>query len=196
MMETGKEDGISPDHREEDTVLLTQTLQGDPKAGSTLFRRHIDALYAFVYHRVGTDRAAAEDIVQEVFVDAWRNLGQFRPDARFPAWLVGIAKRKLARHYRDASRTGAAHTGLVLETLEDGGPMPGDALESEEASLAVTRGLALVAPDVRELLLLKYRDGLSMKEIAQRQDSSAEAVNSRLQRARQTFKKALAEPDA
>jgi RNA polymerase sigma-70 factor (ECF subfamily) len=181
---------------EEDAVLLAETIKGDPNAASTLFQRHIGSVYAFVLKRVGSNQVVAEDIVQEVFFDAWRNLRQFRVDARFPAWLVGIAKRKLARHYRNAAPCVEACSSRVLDTLSDDGPMPGEALETQEAELAVTKGLALVASEARELLLMKYRDGLSMKEIALALNISAAAVNSRLQRAREAFKKALAEPDA
>ncbi|MHC4780797.1 MAG: RNA polymerase sigma factor [Planctomycetota bacterium] len=177
-------------------MLLAETLKGDPRAASTLFRRHVDSIYGYVFKRVGADRATAEDIVQDVFVDAWRNLDRFRLDGRFPAWLVGIAKRKLARHFRNESRKAEVGAATVLDSLSDDGPMPGEALESREAGLAVTRGLALVGAEVRELLLLKYRDGLSMKEIAGRLGASVEAVNSRLQRAREAFKKVLAQPEA
>ncbi|MHC5036700.1 MAG: RNA polymerase sigma factor [Planctomycetota bacterium] len=174
---------------EEDAVLVTHTIRGNEEAAAELFRRYVDPLFGFIFVRVGRDRGLAEDITQDVFFEAWRNLDRFRTDARFPAWLVGIAKRKLAKHFRKP----AVKTSPLVERLFAEAPGPESTLEAEELALAVTQGLTHLHPDARRLLLMKYRDGLSQKEIAARLGTSPEAVNSRLQRARLAFKKALQE---
>lgn len=175
----------------EDVMLVAETLRGSESAASTLFRRHLDALFAFVYIRVGRDRALAEDLVQEAFVDAWRNLASFREEGCFPAWLTGIARRKIGRHFRSLAARPDSAGAAALAFLSHEGPGPAEALEAEEAALAVTEGLSEIRAEYREVLLGKYRDGLSLKEMALRFGTSPEAVSSKLQRAREAFKNAL-----
>lgn len=180
---------------EEDSELVSLALAGNSDAGSALFRRHVDTVYGFVHARVGRDHSVAEDVTQNVFLDAWKNLRSFRIEGVFPSWLAGIARRKLARFYRDRDRHPAVDVSFLLESLCDGGPDPAEALDAGQAAAFVTGALTRVSSAHREVLVLKYSDGLSLKEIAGRTGSSPERVNSLLQRAREAFRKALVPAD-
>lgn len=192
---------ITPDVRsdalsqEADAVLVAKAVQGDHHAASALFRRHVDAIYAFAAARTGGDRAAAEDVTQEVFVEAWQHLSSFRQDGRFPAWLVGIAKRKLARRYREAAREGRARSQQVLDFLEGREAGPGQALEDAEFASAVSEALLEIRPEDRSILQMKYARTMTLKDIAARLAISPGAANSRLQRAREAFKAVLKKRD-
>jgi RNA polymerase sigma-70 factor (ECF subfamily) len=174
-----------------DAELILAVLAGREDAAATLFRRHADAVYAFVLPRTGRDVAAAEDVTQETFLDAWRNLDRFEAGRNFAAWLVGIARRKLARFHRGRARDRSTDSARVLSFLEGTTPHPWDGLVAEEATLTVTDALARLSPEARSLLLAKYRDGRSLKEIGGELGIRPEAVSSRLQRAREAFKLAL-----
>jgi RNA polymerase sigma-70 factor (ECF subfamily) len=175
----------------DDTSLVAGTLAGSPDAAAALFRRYVDGIFAFAFVRIRRDRAAAEDVTQEVFSDAWRNLSLFRTGESFPGWLVGIAKRKLARHFRNEAMRPECGPGSLLDVLDEKAAGPEDSLDAEETAMEVSRALALVSPGARVVLLMKYRDQLSIKQIGERLGGTPEAVNSRLQRAREELRKAL-----
>ena len=169
-----------------DAELVERILAGEKGAASRLFRKYLDAVYALVYWRVGGRAEVAEDVAQETFVDAWRNLRRFDRAREFWPWLSGIARRKLARHYRSA-RPAAA----VPESVESGAASPVAELVSSELRRSV--GCALTSLQLRDqqLLLRKYVEARSLKEIGAELGMTEAAVSSALQRARQALREAL-----
>src|SRR5215210_488356 len=71
--------------------LVAQARRGDEEAFRLIFERFARPLISFIYDMVG-ERELAEDLTQETFVRAYRNLGALREEARFSTWLFGIAK--------------------------------------------------------------------------------------------------------
>jgi len=125
--------------------------------------------------RILRDRAEAEDVVQEVFVQVWRQADRFDPARGSPeSWLCTIARsRALDRLRRRASRR-----------EEPEGPAPGgvDAPRTEEA-LAVRKALETLSPEQRRALELAYYEGLTHSEIAARLGEPLGTIKTRIRTA-------------
>jgi len=183
----------------DDLALRDRVLAGDQVAAADLFRRHLEALYEFVHWRVGRDRAAAEDVVQDTFLVGLQRLDSFDGRSSLHTWLCGIAKnriRMLRRKRRplalaDVLADADAEVFDVLAELESA-ELPEWALEREETRALVGATLSSLPPDYRDALLQKYVDGLSVNEMAARAGKSPKATESRLTRARVAFTRVFA----
>lgn len=188
----------APTHAD-DLALRDRVLSGDREAAAGLFRRHLQALFEFVHWRVGRDRAAAEDVVQDTFVVALQRLESFDGRSSLHTWLCGIAKNRIrmARRKRaplamaDVLADADPEVFDVLAELESG-ELPEWALEREETRALVGATLSSLPPDYREALLQKYVEGLSVNDMAARAGKSPKATESRLTRARVAFTRVFA----
>ncbi len=160
-----------------------------------LHTRYFDSVFAYVSFRVPS-RAEAEDITAEVFVAAVEALPRFRGESRPAAWLLGIARRKIAeaacrrgrrRERLDAELTEEERETLGLLLASDAGQLPEEALLQDESRRVMRHLLAALPEPQREALLLQVAHDLSIREIAQVLGRSLAATNSLLQRARATL---------
>ena len=153
-----------------------------------LFDRHFDDVFAYVAFRLAGDLHTASDISQEVFVAAWRDRANLRtPDAE-RAWLLGIARHKVADHFRAHPRPRPPEVGLGRAAEVDAGSTHADAVARHRARL-VAAAMAKLADHQADLLEDKYIRGLSVRAIAQQRDTSEKAVESALSRAREAFRR-------
>lgn len=176
-----------------DRDLISAILRGDEAASGALFRRYVDGVYGYLLPRTGGSPQDAEDLCQETFVAAWTDLARFDPQGDFWAWLLGIARRRLSKSVRRSivkRRTERSLEGAGSQ-LEAPGPLLAERLVGKEASERVAACLSALPPRARTLLRRKYVDGKSVKEIALELDLTSEAVDSALQRARETLRDLL-----
>jgi RNA polymerase sigma-70 factor (ECF subfamily) len=156
-----------------------------------LHREHAGAVRAFVRRRIGTDDA--DDVVADVFVVAWRRLGDVPADARI--WLLGVARRVLANRYRTAKRQRALYERLAWEAerrpIAGGDPA---AAAAGHGAAAVLRALASLGARDREVLLLVTWDGLSHAEAATVLAVRPATLTMRVHRARRRLERALESP--
>ncbi len=156
-----------------------------------LYNQSFAYVYAYVFARTAGNGQLTEEIVQDTFTAAWLSLGEFKQRSSWRTWLCSIAKNKLRESYRRE---------ILKEKLEllDNGSLDerpsGIALEEivldNETRLNVLRVLEGITPLYRYALILKYMDGMRVKEIAGVLDRSAKAVDGILQRAKNVFEKA------
>lgn len=177
-----------------DLILSRRILSGDEEAAAAFFREHLDALYEFVHYRVGGDRAAAEDVVQDTMLVALERLTAFDGRSSLHTWLCGIAKNKI-RSARRARRTVSMEDLLeradpeidaLLAAIERE-PLPDWVLERQETQDLVGATLSSLSPEHRRALVDKYIDGLSVPEMASREGKGTKATESTLHRARLAF---------
>lgn len=159
-----------------DEDLLRDFLAGKAGAFEALVHRYAGELYAFVARFVSSD-AAAEDVVQETFIQVHQSAGGFDRQRRFKPWLFTIAANKARDHLRgrvrkrERSMDAAGGAGQIegqslLEVLSDPGEDPGAALERDEQRELV-RGIIDEMPEhLREVLLLGYYQRFPYKDIA------------------------------
>jgi len=117
----------------------------DQQAWANAYDKYVTSTYAFIAHLVKGDRTLAEELHQEAWLTAMSAIDQFAPDrGEFRAWLFGIAKRRVAMHFRKAN--GRSEKQLYEETDEASAAgnalLPDDVIEEVERADAVRAALA------------------------------------------------------
>jgi len=154
--------------------------QGEVGRLGELFERHHLALFDFLSRTTG-DRAAAEDLVQDVFVRILKYRGTYRDDGCFEAWLYRIARNARTDYFK--RRRPIEPLGLHDVDPPAMGPGPQQQLEARREADRVRQALQQLPDDKRELLVLaKYR-GLKYERIAAILDVEVGAVKVRVHRA-------------
>jgi RNA polymerase sigma-70 factor (ECF subfamily) len=144
-----------------------------------LFARYREPVYRFLCRLLG-DRAAAEDLTQDVFL---RALGAvYRAGDQERAWVFQIARNLARDHARRAE-----HRGPVVEVVDEPSPFTDRAV-----AMTVAAAIGGLADQDREMFLMREIGGLSYGEIALACDATADAVRNRLHRARLALRQALA----
>ena len=156
------------------------------------FKEEYRAMLAYVRGRI-RDTAArdGEDIVQDVWLTALRGVDRYEGRGRLYTWLCGIALHKVQDHWRRVGRDSSRRYSPPREdetdeTLDliDTEPLPEEVLEREETRELVREAVSLLPEHYRVVLLLKYVEQLSAREIAVMLSKSPKAVESSLCRAR------------
>jgi RNA polymerase sigma-70 factor (ECF subfamily) len=175
---------------------LHESLQRrDAAAWDEVYEEHVRELYGFVFRLVRGDPQAAADLFQDTWLDALGHVGQFDPKrGELRCWLFGIARRRVALHWRQRLAHGgtAAVAGaeIPVEVL-DGAVVPYDVIEHLEQAAVVQASLLALPPERRQVLVEKYVEELSVAQIAARTGKSPKAVESLLSRAREQFRALL-----
>jgi RNA polymerase sigma-70 factor (ECF subfamily) len=177
---------------EEDAALVDRASSGDAAALRALYDRHRPAVYRVARTFGELDRDDVEDIVQEAFVRAFRNLSGLKDRARFSPWLLTIARNRALTHLarRRAAQTMADDLERESESAEGAPPIDTES----EAELEVVRKLIAGLPEgpEKETVHLFYVVGeLSAREIAEKMGVGKSAVTMRLERFRTKVKKIL-----
>jgi len=166
--------------------LAIQAAQDDPRAFGPLYECYRDPVYRYLRSRTETAEEA-EDLVQQVFLRALDALPQYHPDrSPFVAWLLGIARNASidAHRRRRVTRT----WDLVPEVLRTGGSEVETEVISREEHGRLSRLFAALPPDKRELLVLRFVAGLTIREIAATLGKSEAVTKKQLFRTLQTLK--------
>jgi RNA polymerase sigma-70 factor len=152
----------------------------------TLVREHYDSVHAFVSASVW-DGATADDLVQETFVVAWRNLGRYDVTRPFGPWARGVAAKLLQNHRRKQGRSRViVCDSSILATLEESfrrlDHLRGESFEDKMDALRSC--LECLSPVQRQVIAMHYEDDQPCKAIATRLGMQVEAAKKILQRAR------------
>jgi RNA polymerase sigma factor (sigma-70 family) len=161
-----------------DAELIDASRRGERTAFGALVERYANMVEAVSY--AGTrDRTLGEDIAQDTFVAAWRDLDRLRDTAAVKPWLCGIA-RNLARkaRRRRGREVAAPEPDAVVERT------PFDVLHEGQAEKLVAAALARVPETYREALVLFYYEQRSTSDVADALGITEEAVHKRLSRGR------------
>ena len=144
-----------------------------------LYDRALPQVYGYLVARCG-EQSVAEDLTSETFLAAARQC----PDGPLSvAWLIGVARHKLADHWRRRGRE-----ERMLRAVDTPEAEVVDPWEGELDALRARQALAGVAPQHRAALVLRYLDGLSVPEVASILGRTVEATESLLVRARRELR--------
>jgi RNA polymerase sigma-70 factor (ECF subfamily) len=188
-------DGVSrltarPPGEPTDEQLLLDYRAGDKPAFATLMQRYQRELYHFLVRFLG-DRAAAEDVFQESFLQVHQSAGQFDPSRRFRPWLFTIAANKARDLIRSQARrptnplqasinSSDDDSGEFIDLMEAASSLPGEPMEREELQQQVQKTVMAMPEHLREILLLSYFHQFPYKQIGDILDIPLGTVKSRL----------------
>jgi RNA polymerase sigma-70 factor, ECF subfamily len=135
----------------------------DRAAFAVLYRRYLDRVYGYAFYLLG-DHHDAEDVTERTFLAALAAVDRFRDEgASVRAWLFRIAHNEIGNALRTRRRRRADSLDRVPEPAE--ARDPADALTASEDARRVRSALAQLAGDRRQVLVLRFVDGLSAREI-------------------------------
>jgi RNA polymerase sigma-70 factor (ECF subfamily) len=179
-------DGIS------DAECVRRLQRGETDAFEILLRRHEKAIFNLVYRMIGDYDEAAE-VSQEVFLSAFRAVGQFRGDANFSTWLYRIAlNHSITRRKSLGVRQQRRVPIESADPLCDPQPGPSETLEKKQIRERVQHALSQLDPEDAKVLLLRDLQDIPYDEVARVLEIPVGTVKSRLHRARQALKARLA----
>lgn len=156
---------VAPRDPAREAQLIERAIKGDPDAFARLYDSYVDAIYRFVFFRIRDERGA-EDLTSQVFLKAWEKLDSYElRNVPFGAWLFRIARNAVIDHYR-------AHRESTSLESDDAtwlkAPQDVDAeVESKIDTEWLLATLSQLTEDQRQVLTLKFIEGLSTQEIAQ-----------------------------
>lgn len=190
-----------PEH--DDQILVARSREGDAKAFRELFERYQRRIFSLAYGMVH-DRDNAEELVQEAFLKAYRNLDRFHGNSSFYTWLyritmnVGIdflrreKKRQGSVDYDDRlAHHEEVNKGDFPLVSSIGTQTPGRVQGRNELAEQIRKAMDQLSDKHREVILLREIEGLSYAEIAETLDIRKGTVMSRLHHARQNLQRML-----
>lgn len=174
-------DGIQP--RASDGELIERLARGDQWAKEALYRRYVKLVWSTALHMMG-NRADAQDVVQDTFIEAFRDVGALRAHAALQPWLLRISVHQAHRRFRRRRLL----RRLGLDRSIDDAPLesllaPGASPDLRSELRAVERALDIATAAERFAWILRYVDGHSLEEVAAASACSLATAKRRLARA-------------
>jgi RNA polymerase sigma-70 factor (ECF subfamily) len=166
---------------------MLRTVEADQRSS---FRDIYPRVFRFVFSRTSLPAGDVDDIVQETLAHGWQRRNEFLELSSFESWLLSIARNKIADFWRGRVRSRGADVGRALEKIDEA-PIPEDLLKTAELRQCVADALDRLEADYARVLILRYLDDLPVRAIAEQLRETESAVESRLTRARDAFRKLL-----
>jgi RNA polymerase sigma-70 factor (ECF subfamily) len=170
---------------EQDLLLLSRVKEGDAEALASLYERYARVVYS-VALRVLRDPSSAEDVLQEIFMQIWRNPGAFSVDrGSLGGWLAIIARNRSIDLQRRKRPSDSVDDVVLASSF--------DLAATSEKNIMLERAMGWIGqlPDEQQQMLqLAFFDGLSHSEIAERTGSPLGTIKTRIRRALSTLRKA------
>lgn len=160
------------------------------------FEEFYPKVYRFVWRETGAPHADVEEIAQDVLLHAWRDRLSFRAEAEPFAWMKAIARHRIYERRRKESRREKADAVLQALARLDVELLPEEILGAGELRTRVWAALERIGKDYAEILVRRYVEDRSVRDLAGERGESEKAVESRLHRAREAFRDSLKSGDA
>jgi RNA polymerase sigma-70 factor (ECF subfamily) len=172
-----------------DRELAQAVLARDRKAAAEFVQRYSNLVHRFIYRRLYPQVDAVDDIVQDTIFAGWRGLSGYQGDSTLAHWLLSIARRKVADHFRQT--LAQAISSLDAESEFDSHPDPKLLQDAEFSRLTAARRsariLSTLKPEYRIVLRWRYWDDCSTRQMAESLQRSEKSVERLLSRARKAF---------
>lgn len=166
-----------------DFALVTQvTMMGNRRAFDQLVVRYQSPVRRLFLHQTLGDEPLSDDLAQDTFIKAWRNIGSFRAMSSFQTWLMRIAYNVFYDYVR--SRKTTSDIDNVAEPMTNGNSNP-------SLQMDLYHALSLLKPDERTCITLQLVDGYKIDQIAKITDMKEGTVKSILFRGKEKLTKYL-----
>lgn len=181
-----------------DEALMLAFAGGNMAAFDTLYARHRRGLYAFVSRLLLDREVSVDDVFQDVWLSVARVRAQYQPSAQFRTWLFQIARNRAIDLLREKRLVLVSELGPVEDEedifagLADPRALSPEAvLDQSQKAAAITRALAALPPEQREVFLLREHGAFPLEDIARLTGVSMETAKSRLRYALGKLRAAL-----
>jgi RNA polymerase sigma-70 factor (ECF subfamily) len=182
--------------RKTDEQLIDDYLDGNEKALATLIDRHLTNAYNFALNLVN-DNQVANDITQESFIKAWKNIRGFKRGSSFQTWIFAITRNvaiDLLRKRKEVAFSAFENkegVNMFTETLADSGLLPDELLARAEDTRFVETLLEELDPLYRDVLKLRYSSNMTFEEIGEFLKRPLHTVKSQHRRALIALRRSL-----
>jgi RNA polymerase sigma-70 factor, ECF subfamily len=150
--------------QKEDQILFDLWIKGDPKGFSGLYNRYKNRVFGFLV-KMTSDKEIAEDLLQDTFLAAIRNVSQFDRSRSFLSWIFGIAHKRTIDYFRHV-KVENEHQADTDKSIGSGPDMPDDNLSNARIRIAVNEAIKTLEPTQKEVFLLRELGDVPFKEIA------------------------------
>jgi RNA polymerase sigma factor (sigma-70 family) len=173
-----------------DIEIIQRVMQGDANAYAVLVDRYQSFVFTIVLRYIKS-REDAEEVAQDVFIKAYRNLSSFKGDAKFSTWLYTVVTTTAISFLRKKK--------VEIQSLDDGDKvfevadsidsgMRANQIEQKSRVQMVNEAISLLGPDDAQVLTLFYKGEQTLEEIAKIMGKETNAVKVQLHRARTRLK--------
>ena len=171
--------------RQNDAELVAESLEGNQDAFREIVQRYQTLICSLAYCATGSV-SLSEDLAQETFVAAWKQLTALREPAKLRGWLCAIARFRISKQFRrqDCEPFLTAEPVEALDQSAAPEAVPSDQAITNEEKAILWRSLERIPETYREPLVLFYREHQSVERVAEALDLSEDAVKQRLSRGR------------
>jgi RNA polymerase sigma-70 factor (ECF subfamily) len=173
-----------------DEQLMAAIINGDQAAFSELYSRFNKRLYYFFIRMLGNDNEIANDFLQDIFLKIIYKPELYNPEYKFSNWVFSIAHNMCKNEYRKRQNRGIVHGNETLEMLGDANET--EVIDKENLIARMFSELEKLEDNQKSVLLLKYKENFSLKEIADILELPVGTIKSRLHYARQELSKRMA----
>ncbi len=171
------------------TPVVRAAMTGDSSAFAELVQTHTSMVCAICLAIVGDPRRA-EEVAQDTFVHAWQSLGKLRNPESFRPWLRQLARNRSNQCLRDTKRRGQTFVNdqRLFEGARAGDLDPFQRVAQREGIARIDEALMELPTDSREVLILYYREGQSVRQVADLLEIPEATVRKRLSRGREKMR--------
>ena len=179
----------------EENKLIEKFLGGDDSAFEQLLGKYLKPVYNFLYQLMN-DKSALDDLAQETFIKAWKNIKKFDKNKSFKTWIFTIAKNTAYDYFKKKKTIPFSNFIDVegnnkLENISDGDILPLELLAKADAAKTLETALAKISEQYRLILIMHYKDDLTLQEVAEVLNLPYNTVKSQHQRGLLALKKFL-----
>src|SRR5260221_12925402 len=191
------------ERRIDDTILIREAQRGNRAAFEELVRHYDQAVLRLALHLTGTEHDA-QDVYQDAFLKAYKNIGNFRFECSFYTWIYRIVTNLCLDHLRKKTSRGRdLNTTMspdgepenMLDRMPDHSPSasPERNFAGRELQPCIVRALGRLSPPERMVFELKHYHGLKLRTVGEMLNTTEETAKNTLFRATQKLRSALAE---
>jgi len=173
-----------------DLELVARHREGDLDAFGEIYRRHAGRLYSLAYRMVG-NAGDAEDLLQEIFLQAHRKLGSFKGESALVTWLYRLAMNHCLDHLRSKAKRMSQATGSLDAEHAAPPAAPAGAVELTVSRLDLERAIAGLPEGCRAAFLLHDVEGFEHREVAGLLGIAEGTSKSQVHKARLRLREAL-----
>jgi RNA polymerase sigma factor (sigma-70 family) len=176
-----------------DTKLIEASTSGDKTAFEAIVKKYQSFICAITFSATG-DLEKSEELAQQTFVSAWKDLCKLKDHAKFQSWLAAIARNIIKNSFRSQARDPIAKAAPIdrIEDSQTADSGPVESAINKEQQAVVRLALKQIPQMYREPLVLFYRQQQSVKQVAQQLELSEDTVKQRLSRGRNLLKEQIA----